>query len=130
LLGDSPEPDPHRLAETLMQSLTRNERDAALASCLADRIRIRIHIARRPSVAPLKTGRSRWTRHAERYCIDGRWLFLIDCTAADCDWLADDYQARARAMLDLESEFRDLAERVRRAGVRTVGELRAMEDAA
>lgn len=135
-LARSREPDPHVIARRLVPKIPREQRDAALADCLGDRVRIEIGRQRmKASPVPaqdavdtqrtsggggVKVGRSKWTRLApalrQRYSVGGEWKLLRDCTADDCDVIAEGYARRSAEQAAIQGRFQFLAEVLRGTG--------------
>lgn len=135
-LARSREPDPHVIARRLVARIPQENRDAALADCLGDRVRIEIGRQRmKTSPVPAhpddgaqvelgrggaKTGRSKWTRLGpalrQRYSVGDGWKMLRDCTAEDCDLIAKDYARRSEEQAALQGRFMFLAEVLRSTG--------------
>lgn len=131
-LDRSREADPHVIARRLIARIPDEHLRAALAECLGDRVRHVMHLDRMRSAAPevpspAGRGRSRWEQAApllrQRYCVAGEWKLLGDCTADDCDLLADDYARRAAQQAAVEARFRRLAAQLRASGASTVSDL-------
>jgi hypothetical protein len=143
MLGRSEEADPHVIAKRLVTRIPQEDLREALASSLADTVRIEIGRLRmqafnRPAPTSVhagsseeasgRVGKSRWERHAEvllnqRIFVDGDWKILRDCTADDLEKVADGHADRAREAEAVAARFRGFAAKVRAAGVATMGEL-------
>ena len=149
-LSRSREPDPHVIARRLFARIPQEHRDAALVACLGDRVRIEIGRQRMHAngLVPAtdqrsadthisgvgggdRVGRSKWSRLApalkQRYSVGGEWKMLADCTAEDCELIAEEYARRAAEQAAVEARFRELAKRLRAAGVATVADLGATD---
>jgi hypothetical protein len=131
------EADPHVIAKRLVARVPEEDLRAVLADVLGDRVRIVIGQKRMrtsglgerlaPPSAGLQRGASRWQVWSgdltQRYCVDGVWKLLGECSADDCDSLAVDYARRAAEQSALEDKFRRLSARLRASGAATVADL-------
>lgn len=126
-LAKSKSPDPAVVARRLMARMTIEERDAALADALVDRVRIQVTRERGHATEGRRAGRSRWEQVRERVCVAGSWKFLADCTSLDLRAMAAEYALRADEMRAKEREYCALADALDAAGVETVGDLGATD---
>lgn len=105
-LDESDSPDPHVVAEDVLNRIGPRDVRAALADLLADEVRRVIHQQRgtAPLPAPPESNGKRdlgemardpW-RHRQWVPGSG-WKFLGDLTADDCDAVADHYEVLAEA---------------------------------
>jgi hypothetical protein len=133
LEGD--EPDPHKIAEILLQELTPSEAAAALAATLPSYVRLVAKEMRRSSVHSATTTSTRWDNVAQlqsegtltllraRVFASGAWKFLGDCTRDD---VTDIAAQRTQEAVDLEAtakRFRQLREAMGRKRVSIVSQL-------
>lgn len=142
-LERSREADPHVIARRLVARIPAEHVHAALADCLADRVRIQIGRSRMQHVGDLlavdtttkaaatsRPGRS-WRKQtaalfAQRLFVPSAgWKRLGECTAEDCDAVADAHARRAVEQAVLEERFRAYARLLRDAGVATLADLGA-----
>lgn len=126
----SKEPDPHVIARRLVARIPAEHLKALVADLLAAKVREVIRLQRSTAVA--RPGASKWERHAPRlrYFVAGDWKMRDQLVAEDCDWLAEDHEARAAANAAVAAEFRELARRIRAAGVEHLGDLDETQDVA
>lgn len=124
-LTRSREPDPHVIARRLIPRIPDEEVRAIMVECLHDLVRQEIRRARQalsePTGGSASPSPSRWERY--RYKPGGEWKLLADCTAEDCDLLADEYAERKEREAALERRFRNLAALLRAHNAATVGDL-------
>lgn len=130
-LAESDERDPGVIASRLAMRLSAKDARVLLASLLRDPVRLAMNASRRSGLrAAGRTGGvgpSKWERHRPLtdhgiFVADG-WKRFMDLTAEDFDWLADDREGQAAALVAVASEYRGYAAQMRAAGVRTFGEL-------
>lgn len=122
------EPDPHVIARRLLAKVPMEERDRIVLHGLAERVSLRLRMERSSgsfgeAAAPAPAGQSRWARFGNRVHVDGEWKMLGDCTAEDVDWLADARAVESAKLAAVADQFRELAARMRAAGVATVADL-------
>lgn len=141
VLAKSNDPDPHSVARKLMARMSQEERDEALASCLADRVRIEITRARlghhqgddQGLPAGSRTeGPSKWAAMVQPrvYVPTVGWKFEIALTAEDLHRVADEYASRTASMIVKEREYRDRAVKLAVSGLATWGEYVAQQEQA
>lgn len=127
------EADPHVIARRLVARIPTEERDAALASCLGDRVRIeigrqRMHAHALPVAAQPRPGVS-WRKRAasvlnQRIPVPGGgWKQIGDVTADEFDAIADDHARRAAEQEAVAARYRRYAQELRRSGAATLRDL-------
>lgn len=140
-LAKSKDRDPQTIARKLMARLTAEERDAALASCLADRVRIQITRARlsdhptcdayTASVAGSRTqGPSKWRIQSRVYVPEVGWRFEFELTVPDLRAVAGEYSVRALQMTAKQIEYAKRAQQLEQSGFATWGEYVASQEQA
>jgi len=140
-LAKSKDRDPQTIARKLMARLTHEERDAALASCLTDRVRIQITRARlgdqdhaddhRAHVAGARTtGPSRWAIQARVFVPEVGWRFEFELTVPDLRAIAGEYGERASQMTAKQRQYAARAQELEASGLATWGEYVASKEQA
>lgn len=129
-LDQSSEADPRVIAHRLVARIPQDVRDAALASCLGDRVRIEIGRRRMHATvvsAEVAPGTS-WRERAadmlkQRVNVAGEWKLLGDCSAEDFDSLADEAERRAAEQSATAAKYRRYALLLRKASCPTLSDL-------
>lgn len=134
---ESDEPDPHRIAENVIASMSLADARMALAETLPNYVREIIRSQRRGRAATAPPASQRWGNVAELHASGeltllrvrvfalGQWKFLGDCTRDDVQAIADDRDAEAAANTAAADRFKRLRTAMGRKRAAVVSELPA-----
>jgi hypothetical protein len=127
-LARSREPDPHKITRKLVMRLNDADRLSLVTAGMTALVMEEIHFSRMEAAEAAEApapGPSRRSVVRQRVCAAGDWKMLDDCNVADLEAIALDYRSRETQMATKAVEYEAMAERLRRSGCATVGEMLA-----